>query len=250
MKKYTRTLMLLSLILLFNTTAIVQGAYTVTSGDSLFLLAGRFGTSVQDIKTTNNLTSDTIFVNQTLTIPVSGAAQKSNYTVKAGDSLYLIARRFNTNINDLKRSNNLKSDIIMIGQRLILPGASSPSSQRTHVSTTERDIIARIVHAEAQGEPYNGKVAVAAVIFNRVDSADFPNSVHGVIYQPWQFEPVLNGWYNKPANADAYRAVDDALAGQDPSRGAVFFYNPVKAPHAWMATRPVITRIGNHVFMR
>ena len=249
MKKHIRTLLLLSLLVLVNTAVVAQGAYTVQPGDSLFLLASRYNTSINAIKTGNNLGSDTIYVNQTLDIPVNSLATAS-YTVKSGDSLYHLARRFDTTVQELKLANRLLSDVIVVGQRLTVPGQNNLLDQRASLNTSERDILARIVHAEAQGEPYSGKVAVAAVIFNRVDSPDFPNTVHGVIYQPWQFEPVLNGWMDKPADKEAYRAVDDALTGQDPAHGAVLFYNPVKAPNAWMATRPVVTRIGNHVFMR
>ena len=135
----------------------------------------------------------------------------------------------------------------------MVPSGQAPvarAASRASLTTNERDLLARIVHSEAQGEPFPGMVAVAAVVFNRVDSNLFPNTVSGVIHQPYQFEPVLNGWVNKPAGADAYRAVDAALGGQDPSFGSLFFYNPVKAPHQWLGAKPVIVRIGNHVFMK
>jgi N-acetylmuramoyl-L-alanine amidase len=250
MKNIARSLLMIPLLLtlLVGSSSATSSTITVKSGDSLFLLARRHGLSIQAIKTANDLKSDTIYVNQRLVI--RGASDLSLYTVKAGDSLFLLARRYDTSINAIKAANGLSSDTILAGQSLTLPVTASAPILRAHLTATERDIMARIVHSEAQGEPYSGKVAVAAVIFNRVDNPNFPNTVHGVIYQPWQFEPVLNGWVDKPADPQAYRAVDDALAGNDPSRGSVFFYNPVKAPHAWMATRPVITRIGNHVFMR
>jgi len=175
------------------------------------------------------------------------------HTVKRGDSLYIIAKNYNTAIDALRRSNNLNTDMLLVGQRLVVPSrqaAATKAVTRASLSTNERELLARIVHSEAQGEPFSGMVAVAAVVFNRVDSKQFPNTISGVIQQPYQFEPVLNGWVNKPASPDAYRAVDAALGGQDPSFGSLFFYNPVKAPHKWLGAKPVIVRIGNHVFLK
>lgn len=175
------------------------------------------------------------------------------HTVQRGESLYIIARNYKTTIDALRRSNNLRTDMLLVGQKLTVPSGQAPAAKavtRASLTTNERELLARIVHSEAMGEPFSGMVAVAAVVFNRVDSKQFPNTVSGVIYQPYQFEPVLNGWVNKAAGADAYRAVDAALSGQDPSFGSLFFYNPVKAPHKWLGAKPVIVRIGNHVFMK
>lgn len=174
------------------------------------------------------------------------------HTVQRGESLYIIAKHYNTTVDSLRRTNNLKTDMLLVAQRLVIPGGqtSTTTTTRAMLSTNERELLARIVHSEAMGEPFSGMVAVAAVVFNRVASSQFPNSVSSVIYQPYQFEPVLNGWVNKVAGSDAYRAVDAALGGQDPSFGAVFFYNPVKAPHRWLGSKPVTIRIGNHVFLK
>ena len=175
------------------------------------------------------------------------------HTVQRGESLFIIARNYNTTIEALRRTNNLNTDMLLVGKKLVVPNGQAPTTRavtRASLSTNERELLARIVHSEAQGEPFSGMVAVAAVVFNRVDSKQFPNTISGVIHQPYQFEPVLNGWVNKPAGADAYKALDAALGGQDPSSGALFFYNPVKAPHKWLGAKPVIVRIGNHVFMK
>jgi len=177
------------------------------------------------------------------------------HLVVRGDTLTSIARRMGTTVERLKATNGLSSDLLLPGRRLIIPAATTrvvatPSRDRTAISPDERSTLARLVHAEAQGESFLGQVAVAAVVLNRVTDPRFPDTIRQVLYQPFQFEPVLNRWIYKPAGPEAYRAVDAALAGEDPSRGAVFFYNPAKAPHAWMATRPVILRIGRHVFMR
>jgi len=176
-------------------------------------------------------------------------AQATVHRIAWGDTLTSIARLNQTTVATLKTLNNLRGDRIIAGRSLRLSGQVL-ASRGMVLSASERSALAKLIHAEAQGEPFKGQVAVAAVVFNRIRDPRFPNTLRGVMYQPFQFEPILNGWAYKPAGPAAYRALDAALAGQDPTNGAVFFYNPVKAPNRWMATRPVVTRIGNHVFMK
>ena len=140
-------------------------------------------------------------------------------------------------------------DLIHPGQRLRL-AIQNAGPSRGSFSRNDLELLARLVHAEAQGEPYQGKVAVAAVVFNRMDSPLFPATLRGVIYQPYQFEPVQNGRISGGYTASDMRAVNEALAGADPTRGALFFYNPGKVSHSWMAARQVLVVIGQHVFSR
>lgn len=113
------------------------------------------------------------------------------------------------------------------------------------------DLLARVVAAEASGEPYAGMVAVAAVVLNRVNDPRFPNTLSGVIYQPHAFESVSNGlvWRRTPSSV-AYQAAQDALNGWDPSWGSLYFWNPSKPVSPWIWTRSIIVRIGRHVFGR
>lgn len=115
-------------------------------------------------------------------------------------------------------------------------------------SESDLDLLARVVMAEAQGEPYDGQVAVAAVILNRVNHPEFPNTIPGVVYEPLAFSVVANGQVNKPANATAVQAAHDALNGLDPSGGALYFYNPAKTRSAWIRSRVVVRAIGDHIF--
>ena len=117
-------------------------------------------------------------------------------------------------------------------------------------SSSDRDLLARCVYAEARGEPYTGQVAVAAVVLNRVDSASFPNSVSGVIYQPGAFTCVSDGQINYSPNADAYSAADDALNGWDPTNGCLYYYNPATATSKWIWSLKVEITIGRHSFAR
>lgn len=111
-------------------------------------------------------------------------------------------------------------------------------------------LLARLIQAEAANEPYVGKVAVGAVVLNRVRNASFPNTIPGVIFQPRAFQPVANGRIWLPVEPDSYRAARQALAGWDPSHGALYFWNPAKSTSPWVWTRAIVTRIGRHVFAR
>lgn len=119
---------------------------------------------------------------------------------------------------------------------------------RQNFSEADLDLLARVVRAEAQGEPYDGQVAVAAVILNRVSHPEFPNTIPGVVYEPLAFSVVANGQVNKPADESALQAAHSALNGLDPSGGALYFYNPGKTKSAWIRSREVIKTIGDHIF--
>ena len=123
-----------------------------------------------------------------------------------------------------------------------------PVATRGGNSRNDVELLARAITAEAQGEPFEGQVAVGAVILNRVQSADFPNTLSGVVYQPLAFESVHNGWINKPATAQAKKAAESCLNGWDPTNGALYFWNPSKPVSKWIWTRTITYRIGNHVF--
>ncbi|MDI3280191.1 MAG: LysM peptidoglycan-binding domain-containing protein [Bacillota bacterium] len=238
--------------------------HTVQPGESLFLIARKYGITVQALQQANGLAGSYIEAGQRLWIPAGGTAPggKSGgqiYVVRPGDTLFLIARRYGIAVIDLKRANNLWTDYLEVGQRLVIPGGStvggSSRGTSSSFSRADLDLLARLVQAEAGGEPYEGMVAVAATVLNRLRDPRYPDTIPGVIYQVvdgkyYQYSPVLDGRINQPATPIAYKAVQDALAGWDPSRGANGFYNPAKTSNAWVASQPVTARIGNHVFFR
>lgn len=115
-------------------------------------------------------------------------------------------------------------------------------------SEEEIDLLARAVYSEARGEQFQGQVAVAAVIINRTENQNFPDDIAGVIFEPQAFTAVSDGQFWLEPDESAYRAVEEALEGADPSEGALFYYNPATATSYWIFTRPTITRIGRHVF--
>ncbi len=168
------------------------------------------------------------------------------YTVKSGDSLWKIAASKNVSVNSLKSLNG-NSNLIYPGEVLTLP---------TAISENDKALIARLVHAEAKGEPYAGKVAVATVILNRVDHADFANTVGGVVYETYNngvhyaFSPVKNGEINRSANAETKRAVEEAIAFRGQGQGSIYFYNPSTSINEWIFSREITITIGNHRFAK
>ncbi|MGA8941997.1 MAG: cell wall hydrolase [Thermoactinomyces sp.] len=129
-----------------------------------------------------------------------------------------------------------------------------PAGDRTsEFSESEKRLLAKAVYSEARGESFHGQVAVAAVILNRMDHADFPDSVRGVIYQENAFTAVEDGQIHLEPDREAVKAVEKAIQGEDPTQGAVYYYNPRIATSDWMeekAEKSAKLRIGNHVFMK
>lgn len=127
-----------------------------------------------------------------------------------------------------------------------------PTQAGVPVATSDEiNLMARLIAAEAGGEPYEGQVAVGAVVLNRVRSPLFPPTISGVIYEPWAFESVHNGLIWQVTDlTTATSAAIDALNGWDPTYGALFFWNPAKPVSPWMWTRTIITQIGRHIFAR
>lgn len=132
--------------------------------------------------------------------------------------------------------------------KLDVPTANALGVTVNNQSSNDLYLLAKCVYAEARGESYVGQVAVAAVILNRVASPDFPNTIYGVIYQPWAFTAVHDGQINLEPDYQAYQAAQDAMNGWDPTYGAIYYYNPAVATSQWIYSRKIVTTIGDHVF--
>ena len=117
-------------------------------------------------------------------------------------------------------------------------------------SNSNLDLLARAISGEARGEPYEGQVAVGAVILNRVDNPDFPNTIAGVIYQSGAFDSVYDGQINMTPTSTARKAAQDALNGWDPSGGCIYFYNPATSTSKWIWSRQIVKKIGKHNFAK
>ena len=150
----------------------------------------------------------------------------------------------------LKAIRNFQRDYGLTVDGIVGPKTLSALGLSSSTSYTSQDLylLAKCVHAEARGEPYVGQVAVAAVILNRVDSPEFPNTISGVIYQPWTFTAVNDGQINLEPNDSAYSAAKDALNGWDPTYGCLYYYNPKTATSEWIWSRIPVVTIGEHVF--
>ena len=148
-----------------------------------------------------------------------------------------------------QRSNGLSVDGVC-GPATLRALGMDPGGTPAGATSDELYLMARMISAEARGEPYVGQVAVGAVILNRVESPQFPNTIAEVLYQPGAFSALLDGQFDQPIADSAYRAARDALNGSDPSGGAVYYYNPVTSTSKWIFTRETITTIGKHVFAK
>ncbi|WP_280768825.1 cell wall hydrolase [Salipaludibacillus daqingensis] len=170
------------------------------------------------------------------------------YKMSEGDTLSHIAERYGVDLDDLYRFNfDIGSDFLE-GSSITLVD-NTESSKRVTLSSSERDLLERLVHAEARGQEYEGKVAVAEVVFNRVDSSDFPDSVYEVITQKRQFEPYTTGTIENNPDDETVKAVEEALKGTDLVDGALFFWNPSIATSRWLEKKTVVTKIDNHEFL-
>lgn len=225
--------------------------YKVISGDTLYKLGNLFRTTSNTITNQNNLSGSVIYPGQVLTIP------SDIYTVKTGDTLYLIAKRYGISLYSLQRANHQWNSLLYIGQKLNLPGVMNGILQTgtsigvIQYSQSDVDLLARLIMSEAEGEPYQGKVAVGAVVVNRVQSSVFPNTIKEVVYQRingyYQFTPVLIGTINKPATQECIKAAYEALSGIDPTNGALFYFDDT-ATNTWLRAKPVSIVIDNLIF--
>jgi len=154
-----------------------------------------------------------------------------------------------------QRRNGLKADGVVgpataraMGLQLTTATVKTTATASSGHSTSEVDLLSRLIHGEARGEPYIGKVAVGAVVLNRVRSSSFPNTISGVIYQPGAFDAVRDGQIWLTPDADSKRAARDAMNGWDPTGGCLYYYNPRTATSNWIWSRRVQLSIGRHSF--
>lgn len=269
-------------LLLYPTSTAYAAKYTVAKNDSLYIISQLFKVPVKTLKSDNSLKSNVIQPGQKIKV----AAKK--HTVKSGDTMYLIAKKYGISLASLMKANNKYSAYMVPGKKLIIPGVK-PTASSTNTSTTasktatttasktttttpskttsttaeksavipytnsEVDLLARLIEAEASGEAYNVKVAVGAVVVNRIQSKEWASTITDVIYQKYgsyyQFTPVENGMINKPASEDSIKAAREAIYGKDPSNGAIYYYDG-STTNTWIKSKTVTARLGNMTFAK
>ena len=151
-------------------------------------------------------------------------------------------------VKRFQQKNGLTADGVAGSATLAKMGIMSNTTQGA--SNNNIRLLAMLINGEARGESYEGQVAVGAVVLNRVKHSSFPNSIAGVIYQNGAFTAVDDGQINMSPSESCIKAARDAMNGWDPSGGAIYYYNPVTATNKWIRSRPIIKKIGKHVFCK
>lgn len=262
------SLILAAIILLLTAPLQAEGGrgfalvelYTVKAGDTLWKIAKEYETTIEAIAEMNQISNVSIIrVGQELFIPRPGIVHSFvTHVVRPGDTIGGIAKLYEVDLRSIISLNKLENpDRIFPGEKLLVPIRSDALSSRggARVVIASRDLsmdlflLARVIFAEARGEPFEGQVAVGAVVLNRVRSPRFPNTIEEVIYQPGQFKPVEDGTINLIPDDTAIKAARLALAGEDPTKGALYFYNPKIAKNGWwFEKREKMAIIGDHIF--
>lgn len=253
--------------------------HKVVSGDTLAKLSDRYGVSISAIQAANGRTGITIYLGETLVIPtsspnVSGSAdveKRIEYTVRPSDSLWLIGLRHGVTVRELRAINGLSAgslihpgDVLTVVVRrddapaqptapavpLSTGAAAARMVERMAAAATEVEVLARIVKGETTPRtPYEGKVAVAAVVLNRVRSRSFPNSISRVAHQRKQFSCYnaneRNRLYYGKIPDWAWRAAREALSGSDPTGGSTHYFNPYVVKPGWRHRLQFVRRIGH-----
>ncbi|HZK26729.1 MAG TPA: LysM peptidoglycan-binding domain-containing protein [Thermoclostridium sp.] len=247
----------LALLALLSLIPNLAGAapYYVVKGDSLYNIGQLFGTTASTIMNQNGLNSTVIYPGQKLNVTADV------YTVQGGDTLYLISKKYGISLNSLRAANGKWDDMIYVGQGLIIPNSFGNTPSPNPVTTSKSvipytqsdvDLLARLITAEADNQPYTAKVGVGAVVVNRVKDSRFPNTISGVIYEKsnkyYQFTPVENGMINKRASSEATKAAYDALTGKDPTNGALYFFDN-SATNKWLWSKPLALKSGQMIYV-
>ena len=236
-------------------TNAYAATYSAVSGDSLYKISKNFNTTVANIMVANELTNYDLNVGQVLHVP------DESHIVQNGDTLYKISQKYNISLSNLRRANNIYTNYIYEGQKLEIPlvtteplNTSANTAEQTPAATysaEELDLLARLIMAETESQPYEAKVAVGSVVMNRVNSGLFAPTISEVINQNingyYQFSPVENGWINRPANEECIRAAKEALHWVDTKNGALFYYDD-STTNQWILSKPISIKYGRMVY--
>ncbi|WP_445491237.1 cell wall hydrolase [Niallia sp. 03133] len=199
----------------------------------------------------------TLVISSYTFFPITHTNAESINSIYSVDTLKLFAKKFGvyqtntkfTNLHFFHKVERVQSPMVLSeNQDTSLELSNKQQDNSLKISNEDENLLARLVHAEAKGEPFEGKVAVAEVVLNRVEHKQFPDTVPEVIYEKNAFEPVLNGSIHESADDESHKAVQEALKEQENDDDLLYFYNPETATSDWIFSRKVIKTIGNHAF--
>lgn len=229
--KRKKLLFVLTLALTFTVCVFAQTSVAISSPAYVYAAVLKQGSSGTDVKTLQQKLKNWGYY---------GGAVDGVFGAKTKAAVILFQKR-----------NGLTADGIVGAKTLAALGmslSSSTTSSNSSYSSSDVNLLAKLIYGEARGETYVGQVAVGAVVMNRVKSASFPNTISGVIYQKYAFTAVADGQINMTPDANAKKAAQDAMNGWDPTYGAIYYYNPKTATSSWIFSRKTTVTIGNHVF--
>lgn len=230
--------------------------YTVQKGDTLYLIAQKYKMPLAEISRANNIYTDRLDIGQRLAVPVVKTPSTTVPAPAPSTPAPAPAPAPSTTVPTPAPapSTTVPTPAPSTTVPTPAPAPTEPvkaPAETAAYSAEDLDVLSRLIMAEAQGEPYQAKVAVGAVVMNRVESGLFASTVKGVIYQNingyYQFTPVVNGWIDKPANTDSINAAKDALNGVDPTNGALWYYDD-STTNQFMLAKKVAVKIGVMVF--
>jgi len=220
MKKYLKVFLMM--IIIVSSIFTVKNVYTEKAVDTAVYNVGSSGTRIEQIQ--------------------RRLAEYGYYTGSV-DGVY--GQGTFDAVKNFQRNNGLVPDGIVGDTTLAALGLNFGTGR---VTAEERELLARVIYGEGRGEPYEGQVAIGAVVLNRVESEDFPDSINGVVYQTGAFDAVRDGQVWLEPDETAYAAADDAIAGWDPTGGALYYWNPATATSRWIWSIPITYSVGRHVF--
>lgn len=230
-------------------------SHTTAEGDSLYKISQTYKTTVANLMVANNLKSYDLNIGQVINIP------NIKHLVQSGDTLYKISQKYKISLFSLRQANNIWTNYIYVGQVLEIPMLSAeikeepvteePAAEPINYTAEELDLLARLIMAETESQPYAAKVAVGSVVMNRVKSGLFAPTISGVINQNingyYQFAPVENGWIKRAANEESIKAAKEALSGVDTTNAALFYYDD-STTNQWILSKPISVTYGRMIY--
>lgn len=225
--------------------------HTVKSGDTMYKLANKYNIALSSLKKANNIYNGRIRSGQKLIIPGVKEDSKNKANNTAGKNT--VTKNTTAKNTTAKNTTVKNSTASTTASKASAVSTSATGSKLIPYTSAELDLLARLVEAEAGGEDYKVKVAVAAVVINRVQSKDWASTISGVINEKYgsyyQFTPVQNGMIKKAASDASIKAAREALTGSDPSNGAIYYYDG-SSTNAWIKSKTVTARLGNLTFAK